>query len=156
MRIWLVASLLLMAACPKRSPPVTTTKHGGPVKPGEAQPIDQVMAAPDRFANQPVLVSGTVRAACARKGCWMELAPSMDKTTPGCRITFKDYGFFVPTDSQGATARVEGVAEVRTIPADEVAHLASEGASFKPAADGTARELRIVATGVELSRPAKL
>jgi hypothetical protein len=155
MRIWILAALLL-AGCPKRSPPVTTTKHGGEVKAGDAQPIAQVIAAPDQFANKPVLVSGTVRAACARKGCWMELAPSLDKSAPGCRVTFKDYGFFVPTDSQGATARVEGVAEVRTIPADEVAHLASEGASFKPAADGTAKELRIVATGVELSRPAKL
>ncbi len=150
---------LLSAACTRPAPPppaASVTRHGAPVKAGDPQPIATLLAAPDRYKDQPVLVSGTVRAACTRKGCWMELAPSLDKSTPGCRVTFKDYGFFVPTDSQGAQARVEGVAEVRTIPADEVAHLASEGATFKPAADGTAREVRIVATGVELSRPAKM
>jgi mRNA-degrading endonuclease toxin of MazEF toxin-antitoxin module len=71
----------------------------------------------------------------------------------GARVTFKDYGFFVPTDAQGSKARVEGVVSVRELSAADVSHLESEGGKFpSKAADGTARELSIVATGVELWR----
>jgi hypothetical protein len=147
---------LALTGCPKRQPPVTRTTHGAPVSPGDAKSIAVVIAAPDSFADKQVLVTGTVRAACQRKGCWMELAASDDKSQPGCRVTFKDYGFFVPTDSMGAQARVEGKAELRTVPADEVAHLEGEGAKLVKAADGTAKELRIVATGVELSKPVRV
>ena len=68
-------------------------------------------------------------------------------------ITFKDYGFFVPLNSQGSDARVEGQIDVKTIPATEVAHLEGEGGHF-PAKlpDGSAREVRIVASGVALWR----
>lgn len=83
----------------------------------------------------------------------MELSESMDPKTPGCRVTFKDYGFFVPTDSAGSHARVEGVVHVATVPAERVAHLESEGAHFESkASDGTAREVQLVASGAELRR----
>ena len=51
-----------------------------------------------------------MRKACEKKGCWMELAA--DAKGPGVRVTFKDYGFFVPLDSAGRTAKVEGVVKV--------------------------------------------
>ena len=41
---------------------------------------------------------------------------------------------------------------MKTLARKEVDHLEAEGASFAKAADGTAREIRIVATGVELTR----
>ncbi len=100
-----------------------------------------------------MIVEAKVRRNCTRRGCWMELADGLDPTLPGCRVTFKDYGFFVPLDSAGSTARVQGDVEVETVAAPEVAHLESEGARFpSKQADGTAREVRMVATGVELSR----
>ena len=83
----------------------------------------------------------------------MELAPSSEAKTQGCRVTFKDYGFFVPKDSAGATARLEGVVAIKVIPKDQIAHYESEGAHFAAkAADGSAREITIVASGVELTR----
>ena len=45
-----------------------------------------------------------VRRACEKKGCWMELAGA-EGIGPGMRVTFKDYGFFVPKDSRGRWAR---------------------------------------------------
>ncbi len=82
----------------------------------------------------------------------MELAESVETNTPGCRVTFKDYGFFVPTNSGGAHAKVEGVVEVEKVAASHVKHLEEEGATFaKKAPDGTAEEVRLVATGVELT-----
>jgi hypothetical protein len=112
-----------------------------------------VLKSPDKFADQNVLVEGEVRRACTRKGCWMELSEAQDPAAPGCRVTFKDYGFFVPTDSAGSKARVEAKVESRAVKPELVAHLESEGAKFADKApDGSAHEVRLVATGVELWR----
>ncbi len=70
-----------------------------------------------------------------------------------CRITFKDYGFFVPTDSAGAFAKIQGRLDLRQVEAAAVQHLESEGAHFRnKAADGSATEVRMVASAVELLR----
>jgi hypothetical protein len=83
----------------------------------------------------------------------MEVAHSESPNDPGCRVTFKDYGFFVPTDSAGSNAKVQGTFGVNTLSAERVAHLESEGGRFpRKNPDGTVDEMRIVATGVELWR----
>jgi hypothetical protein len=82
----------------------------------------------------------------------MELAAGEKDKAAGARVTFKDYGFFVPIDCQGAKATVEGTIEVSTLPESEAKHLESEGATVARGKDGKAQELRIVATGVELRK----
>lgn len=151
-RVALSGGLLLFAAC-SRGPAVSVTQHGAPLSGAAAIPIAQVVGDPNAYVNKDVVVRGKVRKACTRKGCWMELAPSAQKGTPGCRVTFKDYAFFVPLDAAGAEATVEGHLEARTLEPGAVEHLESEGASFnQKASDGSALELRLVATGVELRR----
>ncbi|HEX2876541.1 MAG TPA: DUF4920 domain-containing protein [Polyangiaceae bacterium] len=126
---------------------------GSPVAGGAAIALDDVLKAPDKFADQSVLVEGEVRRACTRKGCWMELSTAQDPAAPGCRVTFKDYGFFVPIDSAGSKARVEAKVESKLLKPALVTHMEEEGAKFADkAADGSAREVRLVATGVELWR----
>ena len=71
------------------------------------------------------------------------------------RIDAKLGGFFVPTDSQGAKATVEGLVEINTLSKEDAAHLEGEGAKITRNAAGEAVELAMVATGVELARPAK-
>jgi hypothetical protein len=146
-----VAASPAPAAVPAAPP--TTVRVGAGLSNQPPVALQAVLESPDAFANRTVLVDGTVRKTCTAKGCWMELAPAGVDKAQGCRVTFKDYGFFVPTDSAGATARVEGVVSVSTVAKDEVTHLESEGASFaKKFPDGSAREVRIVASGVELTR----
>jgi hypothetical protein len=129
-------------------------RFGEPIAGTERQVLAQVLAEPTAYAGKIVLVEGQVRRACTRKGCWMELASSADPEAPGCRVTFKDYGFFVPIDSVGSRALVEAKVEIDTLDAARVAHLEEEGAKFPgKQADGTAREVHLVATGVELTRP---
>ncbi|HEX4459780.1 MAG TPA: DUF4920 domain-containing protein [Polyangia bacterium] len=112
-----------------------------------------MLKAPEQYRDQAITVEGHVRSACTRRGCWMEVAESADPALPGCRVTFKDYGFFVPTDSQGANAKVQGTFGVNTLPPERVAHLESEGGQFPHKnPDGSVNELRLVATGVELWR----
>lgn len=138
---------------PSATPRAPHQKFGEPLGQSPTAALADVLTSPDKFAGQRVTVEGAVRAACTRKGCWMELSESPDAASPGCRVTFKDYGFFVPTDSAGSKARVEAQVETKQIKPEMVAHLESEGAKFADkAADGSAREVRLVATGVEMWR----
>ncbi len=163
-RAFVVCSLFGMLAlgCPAEPPKETpkaetpaanVKRYGAPVGPGEALKLGSVLTEPDKYKNAPVIVEAEVRKACSKKGCWMELAESLDKTAPGCRVTFKDYGFFVPLDSAGSHARVQGTVTSELVAKSTVDHLEAEGAHFaKKNPDGTADEVRFVATGVELSK----
>jgi hypothetical protein len=83
----------------------------------------------------------------------MELAVDASENAPRCRVTFENYGFFVPKDSAGSHALLEGTVQVTQVKSDAVQHYEAEGAQFPGKhADGSAREVRLVATGVELER----
>jgi hypothetical protein len=116
-------------------------------------PVTAVLADPSAFTAHPIQIDGHVRRACSRKGCWMELAAGSDAALPGCRVTFRDYGFFVPTDSQGARALAEGELKLRRLTPQRVAHYEAEGATFAAKhPDGSADEVQFIASGVELRR----
>lgn len=118
--------------------------------------LEKVLQSPETYAGKQVVVTGYVRQACKKKGCWMEMGVSADQNKQGCRVTFKNYGFFVPKDSAGASAKLAGTVEIKKLDKAAVAHLESDGATFTTkAADGTAHEVRIVASGVELTTTAK-
>jgi hypothetical protein len=126
---------------------------GAPISNTATEDLATVLREPERFAGKNVVVSGHVRSACSRMGCWMELASGTDPSTPACRVTLHGSGFFVPKDSAGSEARVEGKLRVVTVSAGHAAHLEEEGARVAGKADdGTAREVQLVARGVELIR----
>jgi hypothetical protein len=167
LRYFAVCGLLTVLGCNTVKPPVPEPSpaesaavaaparktFGSPLGASPAVALADVLKTPEKFADQSVLVEGEVRRACTRKGCWMELSEAPDAAAPGCRVTFKDYGFFVPTDSAGSKARVEAKVESKLVKPELVAHLESEGAKFPDkSADGSAREVRLVATGVEMWR----
>jgi len=122
----------------------TTIKRGAALSDAKPTPLADVLKSPEVYKEKPVLVEGTITQVCARKGCWMQL--------DGMRVTFKDYGFFVPTDSKGYAARAEGVTKVEKLSKDEADHLAGEGAKLQRNADGTANEVTFIANGVELKK----
>jgi hypothetical protein len=114
--------------------------------------LTKLLASPADVDGKEVYVEGTVRKACSRKGCWMELAAPGDAKGPGVRVTFKDYGFFVPLDSAGRTAKVEGTVKVAALSDELAKHYESEGATVPKGKDGKPREVQLVATGVELRK----
>lgn len=137
------------AAAPPGAASGAPARYGAALEPAAPVPLGELLANPGAYANQTVTTEGTVQRACSRKGCWMEIGSGQD----ACRVTFKDYGFFVPTDSAGARAKVQGRLDTRQVEAAAVEHLEAEGARFrskKP--DGSATEVRLVATAVELVR----
>lgn len=147
------------AAAPAAAPaaPAANNEWAQPVHRGaaftaaEEVALTDVLGAPEKFSGRTFKTSGTVARACSKKGCWMELQPQGAER--GVRVTFKDYGFFVPLDSQGATATVEGTVEVKKLSAEDAEHLAAEGAKIEKNAAGEAIEVAMVATAVELKKP---
>jgi hypothetical protein len=112
--------------------------------------LEDVLGNPDAYSDQVVTVEGTVKQVCQMMGCWMELVSSSGTTSVGIRVTFKDYGFFVPKDSQGRFATLQGEIETSVFSKEDADHLIAEGVSLTRNPDGTATELSFVAAGVEL------
>ena len=68
-------------------------------------------------------LSGTITECCQKKGCWMTIEnPDGDDM----RVTFKDYGFFVPKDCSGKEVVMDGFAYLDTIPVDVLRHYAED------------------------------
>jgi hypothetical protein len=127
----------------------SASNYGAAFAPGPEVPLASLLANPAAYTDQNVITQGKVHRACTRKGCWMEIGEGPS----ACRITFKDYGFFVPTDSAGAHARVQGRLDIRVVPKADVDHLEGEGARFEhKQPDGTATEIRLIASAVQLTR----
>ena len=112
--------------------------------------LSDALHDPDAYADHVVRVEGTVKQVCQMMGCWMELVSSTDSTSVGVRVTFKDYGFFVPKDSAGQAATLQGEFETSVFSKEDADHLIAEGVSLTRNPDGTATELSFVAAGVEL------
>ena len=127
-------------------------KFGAPLGDSPKVALADLVKDAVSYSGKTVKTEGTVSAVCQGSGCWMTLKSS-DQSV---RVTFKDYGFFVPMDSAGATAAMEGVFTVRTIPEATAKHYAEETPGGKPdAIKGDQKELSLVASGVELVRPSR-
>jgi hypothetical protein len=111
------------AAAPQGDAAVLT--RGEKLKGAPKAELAQVLKAPADYDGKTVALEGKVRRACERKGCWMELAAPASDKGPGVRVTFKDYGFFVPTDSAGRSAKVEGVVKVAELSEERAKHYES-------------------------------
>jgi hypothetical protein len=131
------------------SPGGTVGRYGAPMAPAPSVPLASLLSDPKAYSGQTVTTEGQVQRACSRKGCWMEIGAGGD----ACRVTFKDYAFFVPTDSAGAFAKIQGRLDTREVEPAAVQHLESEGARFRSKRpDGSATEVRLIASAVELAR----
>ena len=111
----------------------------------EASELPARMGAKESMETK---VKGTVESVCQAKGCWMKVKMDNGETM---RVTFKDYGFFVPKDIAGKTVVVEGVAKKSTTPVSELRHYAQDaGKSAEEIAKITdpKEELAFVAEGV--------
>jgi hypothetical protein len=128
-----------------------TIKRGNKI--GSKSPVvalEDVIKNPEKYENKKIIIEGTVNNVCQKKGCWMEVLAKKDQ--PGVRMTFKDYGFFVPKDAAGYKVRAEGKVKITTLSKETADHYQEEGAKIVRNEDGTAKEIGFVAYGVELSK----
>mgnify|MGYP005855154127 CR=1 FL=1 len=90
-----------------------------------------------------------VQSVCPKKGCWMKLNLPKNQNA---HITFKDYGFFVPKDSQGHQMLVNGKAFIEQTDVETLKHYAEDAGKSKEAiADITEPQLnfKFIAVGAK-------
>ncbi|MBV9217169.1 MAG: DUF4920 domain-containing protein [Acidobacteria bacterium] len=127
-------------------------KSGAPIGDSKKVSISKALKEPSKFADKIVRIEGVVVRSCKMEGCWAEVADKKD--SPSVRVKMKGHNFFIPLQSAGAFARVEGKFLVKTLSKVEVDHMIGEdGAKFdKRNVDGSVTEVSFEATGIELKR----
>ena len=97
-----------------------------------------------------VKFASEIKEVCAAKGCWMKLPLAEEKEV---MVRFKDYGFFMPLDSQGKEVVLEGKAFVQTTSVAELRHYAKDAGKSKEeiaAITNSKKEFSFEANGVLL------
>lgn len=70
-----------------------------------------------------VSLKGNALGSCAKKGCWMNVGLAEGENM---RVTFKDYGFFVPKDLSGQEVVMEGMLRRKVSSVEEQRHFAED------------------------------
>jgi hypothetical protein len=142
----LVAALVALPACKSTPPADAWDSFGDGVAAGSVLSVDDLLDSPADWDGKTVVVEAEVDAVCQMKGCWMTFTSNDDKV----RISFKDYGFFVPMDLGGRTVRVEGIFAITEVSVDEARHYLEDEGRHEEALAITEpeRTYEIVATGV--------
>lgn len=83
--------------------------------------LKALMALNSKVEN--VKVEGTVAEVCQKKGCWMTMQQA---GADGMRVTFRDYGFFVPKNCSGKSAVIQGTAFLDTTSVEDLRHYAED------------------------------
>lgn len=95
-------------------------------------------------------ISGEIKEVCTKKGCWFSMDLPNGETM---RVTFKDYGFFLPTNSQGFPIVMEGVATLTETDVETLRHYAEDQGKSKDEIDAITepeRKISFEATGVKI------
>lgn len=146
----LALAVVLAVGLPLAAGAQELVKRGAAIGDSPVVDLAQALRSISSYADRTVTVEGTVNRVCQMKGCWMELVPA--GADRGIRVTFKDYAFFVPTDSRGASARLEGMFEQNTFSKADADHLIAEDVALTRNPDGTATEVSFLAQAVELRK----
>ena len=75
-----------------------------------------------------VKFASKINEVCSKKGCWMKLSLGDGTET---MVRFKDYGFFMPLDSNGREVIVEGIAKVKETSVADLKHFAEDAGKSK-------------------------
>jgi hypothetical protein len=95
-------------------------------------------------------ITGVIQEVCTKKGCWFTMALPNGSSM---RVTFKDYGFFIPTNSQGFPITLEGVATLTETDVETLRHFAEDQGKSKEdveAIKASKKEITFEATGVHI------
>jgi hypothetical protein len=94
-----------------------------------------------------------INEVCKSKGCWMNV--DLGEESQDALVKFKDYGFFMPLNSDNKEIIVQGKAFIETTSVEELRHLAKDaGKSEEEIAKITEpkRSLSLVSDGVLMKK----
>lgn len=143
MKTLLALTLVLSLASCAGSSKAPETVYGRP-RALTTAPLTLAAAASEANIGHTLAVQAPAAEVCQNKGCWMVLTEG----ARSIRVTFQDYGFFVPKDIAGKTVVVEGVLSRKLLSADEAKHYAEESGTAAAAPAGPREEWSLVATSV--------
>ncbi len=130
----------------------TDAQYGKKVTDAGAIPATQLATKLGDKDAMPAKVEGVVESVCKVKGCWMAVKTGDGKTM---RVTFRDYGFFVPKDITGKTVVVEGTAQTSTTSVAKLRHYAEDDGKSKAEIEKITKpetDLSFVADGVLIKK----
>ncbi len=95
------------------------------------------------------IVDGQIREVCQKKGCWMVVGDGDTEI----RVTFKDYGFFIPKNAAGKGVRVKGMLKITTLSEEDARHFAEDAGKSKSDIEnikGMQNVVTMIASGVRI------
>jgi hypothetical protein len=143
-----ISSLLLVfpASTSWSESPVAET-FGKPITSKKVVSLTEVVKQPEKYKDGKILLEGKIKDVCQMKGCWLMLSQGNE----AIRIKFEGYSFFVPTDSRGKKARVEGKLMLETLSEETARHYASESKDADPSQiRGPQQVVTLEASGVQI------
>ncbi len=123
--------------------------YGAEITKNDVITVSRAVEQIENLIDQPVVVRGTIKQVCQTRGCWM-VVEEEGKTV---RVRFADYGFFVPWESAGKEARMQGALNIQTVSEEQARHWAEEAddPEVKPEdIHGDQEVIRLMATGVAI------
>ena len=135
------------------SEPVEVTEtyevFGSPMEAaGPAMGLRELVGNSDEYLDKEVLVTTRIAKVCQKKGCFF-VAQDGDATA---RVTFKDYGFFIPTDSGGKTVTLAGTFIRSELSAEKARHYRKDLGEAPAGKAHATMEYQIVATSVRIPK----
>ena len=120
--------------------------------------LAEALKASAKLANKTIRLQAPITAVCQTKGCWMNLGKPDANGNPPVFVKFKDYGFFMPKDSSGRTAIVEGTMTVKQETVEETKHYLEDAGKPEEAKKVTQgrKILRFMASGVAIKKALNL
>jgi hypothetical protein len=106
--------------------------------------LSELINTPEDFTNKVITIETEIAEVCEKKGCFFVANAGSESA----RITFKDYGFFIPTDSKGKTVKLIGTFNVKELTEGEAKHYAEDAGQDPDTIKGPQKEYSIVATSV--------
>lgn len=100
------------------------------------------------LAGQEVRVTTRIAKVCQKKGCFFVATEGADTA----RITFADYGFFIPTDSGGKEVTLVGSFSRQPLSPEQAAHYQQDLGEKENETGHADFEYSIVATSVLIPR----
>jgi len=145
---FLIAIAVAVVSCSEKE---TFNYYGEKIEASNALTADEFLTEMNGSDSSSLKMEATIIETCEKKGCWMTLDLGDGQEM---RVTFKDYGFFVPTDSvEGRPVVIEGFARKTVTDVETLKHFAEDaGKSESEIAQITEpkKELTFVATGVAI------
>jgi len=134
--LWTLLILVVMSTTPvafaaeaeviRLSEPVASTETHevfGAMLPDHGKPLSlvEVVEENDKYQDQEVLLATRIAKVCQKKGCFFVATEG----AVTARVSFKDYEFFIPTDSGGKDVVLLGTFSRKSVSKEEAEHYAA-------------------------------